>query len=814
MKNHNFFSLISDKAKYVIFFFIIIVILASIGLKDFYLDASSDSLSLENDLDVSYYQKSKEKYGSDNFLIITYKPETKIFSKLNLSNLELLEQKLSKIKNVKKVTTILNLPLFNSPKIDITEIGEKNINLLHPNVDLSTAPNEILNNPLYKNNLISSDGKTTAILVELIENNEFQQLNNRKKQLLKQITKNNIEKSELAEISLKIKKINRQTRKEQDNIIKEIREILANHKDNNQIYLGGLPMIVSDSIEYIKSDIKIFGLAIIMVICSISFLLFKNLRFVIIPLFCAAIVIISLSGYLGYSNWPITTVSANFIALLLILTMSITIHLIVRYEEELQINNNLTQKKLIIASCQKMALPCFYTTITSMVAFASLTISSLKPVIDFGWMMFIGLIIAYICSFTLFPALNSILQKTKIKKTQYSLTLKITKLFANLAMQQQKIILAIFTTITIIGIYGIFNLSIENRFIDYYKKDTEIHQGMKAIDQNLGGTIPLDIIIEAPKNFQKTSNSFNIFGQIDNSNNITSGYWFNPINHSKIAQIHKYLEETPEIGKVNSLYSTLELIKQIDKNLTNNSFNLGLIYKKLNQDIKKQIFTPYISSDGNQIRINTRIYETNQNLKRNELINKIKYDLSNQLKLEKDQFTLTGMTILYNNILQSLFKSQILTLGFVFLIIFLMFLILFKNFYLSLIAIIPNIFSAIFILGIMGISKISLDIMTITIAAISIGIAVDNTIHYIHRFKTEFQNSNNIKKALTKTSNSIGRAIFYTAIIISSGFFTLTLSNFMPTIYFGILTATAMLASLLANLILLPAIIIILKPKI
>ncbi len=814
MKNHNFFSLINDKAKYVIFFFIMITILASIGLKDFYLDASSDSLSLENDLDVSYYQNSKEKYGSDNFLIITYKPETRIFSKLILTNLELLQQKLSKIKNVKKVTTILNLPLFNSPKINISEIGEKNINLLHPNVDFSTAPNEILNNPLYKDNLISSDEKTTAILIELTENKEFHQLNKRKNQLLKQITKNNIEKSELAEIYLKIKKINRQTRKEQDNIIKEIREILDNHKDNNQIYLGGLPMIVSDSIEYIKSDIKIFGLAIIIVICSISFLLFKNLRFVIIPLFCATIVIILLSGYLGYSNWPITTVSANFIALLLILTMSITIHLIVRYEEELQINNNLTQKKLIIASCQKMALPCFYTTITSMVAFASLTISSLKPVIDFGWMMFIGLIIAYICSFTLFPALNSILKKTKIKKTQYSLTLKITKFFANLAIQQQKIILAIFTIITIIGIYGIFNLSIENRFIDYYKKDTEIHQGMKAIDQDLGGTIPLDIIIDAPKNFQKKSNSVNIFGQIDNSNNITSGYWFNPVNHSKIAQIHKYLEETPEIGKVNSLYSTLELIKQIDKNLTNNSFNLGLIYKKLDQDIKKQIFTPYISNDGNQIRINSRIYETNQNLKRNELINKIKHDLSNQLKLEKDQFTLTGMTILYNNILQSLFKSQILTLGFVFLIIFLMFLILFKNFYLSLIAIIPNIFSAILILGIMGISKISLDIMTITIAAISIGIAVDNTIHYIHRFKTEFKNSNNIKKALTKTSNSIGRAIFYTAIIISSGFLTLTLSNFMPTIYFGTLTAAAMLASLLANLILLPTIITILKPKI
>jgi predicted RND superfamily exporter protein len=812
MKN-IFINFICKKPKLIILSFIILTIISATGQKYFYLDASSDSLALENDQDVKFYQEITKKYGSDNFLIITFTPKTKIFSKLNLKKLEALQNDLKKITYISKVTSILNLPLFNSPKIEISDIGKKNITLLHPNVDLLTAPQELINNPLYNNNLISADGNTTALLLELPLDKELLKYTTRKNELIKKQVKNNDENIELTNINKKIKEINHSTRIKQDITIKEVREILEKYKNDNKIYLGGLPMIISDSIAYISNDIKIFGISIILVICLISFIIFRNIRFILLPLLCAGIVIIILSGYLGYANWPITTVSANFIALLLILTISITMHLIVKYQEEIHINKKHNQLQLISSTCHKMAIPCLYTTLTSMVAFASLTISSLKPVIDFGWMMFIGLIIAYISCFTFFPAINILLKKIPTHKEKNSYTSYFTKFTAEISIKKPILTILLFTFSTGIGIYGISKISVENRFIDYYKKDTEIYQGMYEIDNKLGGTIPLDIIINPPKTYKAPAKTLNIFGQISNNKNITSGYWLNSLNQNKIKELHQYFANMPEIGKVTSIYTTLKMLEQIDHSFTENNFNLELIYKKLPDDIKKQIFSPFISDDGNQIRINNRIYETNKELKRNEFINKIKNDLEKKFNLEKDQFRLTGMTILYNNILQSLFKSQILTIGFVFFIIFLMFIILFKKLNLAIIAIIPNIFSAIFILGLMGLSNISLDIMTITITAISIGIAVDNTIHYIHRFKQEIKNDNNHQKAIRKTHDSIGKAIYYTATIISAGFLTLTLSNFMPTIYFGALTASAMLLSLFTNLLLLPALINIIKPR-
>ena len=199
-------------------------------------------------------------------------------------------------------------------------------------------------------------------------------------------------------------------------------------------------------------------------------------------------------------------------------------------------------------------------------------------------------------------------------------------------------------------------------------------------------------------------------------------------------------------------------------------------------------------------------------MRRNKLINKINNDLQGKLGFDKEEFKLAGVLILFNNLLQSLFKSQILTLGFVMAGIFIMFLILFRNLTLSLIGVVPNFIAAFFILGIIGLLGIPLDMMSITIDAITIGIAVDNSIHYIYRFREEFQKSNNYHQTLETCHSTVGVAILNTSITIVFGFSILYLSNFIPTIYFGIFTGIAMLLAMISVLTLLPKLILLVKP--
>ena len=242
------------------------------------------------------------------------------------------------------------------------------------------------------------------------------------------------------------------------------------------------------------------------------------------------------------------------------------------------------------------------------------------------------------------------------------------------------------------------------------------------------------------------------------------------------------------------------------------SLEIAVLYSKIPDQIKKEIVSPYISVEKDEARISVRIRDSLENLRRNELIKKINYDLNTKLGLDKEEFKLAGVLILFNNLLQSLFKSQILTLGIVMLGIFAMFLILFRNVVLSLIGVVPNFIAAFFILGIIGLMQIPLDMMTITIAAITIGIAVDNSIHYIYRFKEEFKKINNYSETLDRCHSTVGIAILNTSITIVFGFSILILSNFIPTIYFGIFTGIAMLLAMISVLTLLPKLLLIYKP--
>ena len=774
---------------------VLFLLLVSFGYysKDFKLDASSDTLLLENDPDLKYLKEVNNRYGSKEFLILTYTPEEAMISEKSLNNLLSLKYKIQSLDWVYSVITLLDVPLLNNSDAPLADRLQNFTTLKSENVDIERGFEEILSSPVFKNFVISEDGKTTGIIVNIKEDVNLKNLDDKSKE--------------------EIEKYKDLRKKKNHKNIVEIRELIKSYKNIGKIYLGGIPMIADDMMSFIKNDIIVFGIGVLLFIIVTLWFVFKKLIWIIVPLSSCFFSVLIMTGLLGLIGWKVTVISSNFIALMLILTMAMNIHMSTRFLQLKKNNPNLKNSEIIFMTTSKMFWPIIYTALTTICAFLSLIFSEIKPVIDFGWMMSLGLIISFVITFTLLPTLINLLstEKNNIEGESKS---KITEFLGEISINSRPTIFLITLVVIISSIVGISRLEVENSFINYFNKNTEIYKGMKLIDEKLGGTTPLDIIIKFPT-FEKdkltvADDEFEDWGDEENHDN--RKYWFTKDKIEKIEKVHSYLESNPFVGKVLSFSSILKVAKQLNNNKPLDTLEIGVFYSKIPDTIKKEVIDPYISIEDNEARISLRIKDSEKNLRRNDLIKKIEYDLENQIGLKSNEYKLAGVLILFNNLLQSLFKSQILTLGFVMSGIFAMFLILFRNIKLSLIGVVPNFIAAFFILGIIGLLEIPLDMMTITIAAITIGIAVDNSIHYIYRFKEEFFQNNSYEKTIKLCHSTVGIAILNTSITIVFGFSILVLSNFIPTIYFGVFTGLAMLLAMISVLTLLPSLILLTKP--
>ena len=776
-------------------FAILLISLISFGYysKDFRLDASSETLLIEGDPDLKYLNEINERYGSKDFLILTYTPKEGMVTNTSINNLLSLKYKIQSLKWVHSVITLLDIPLLNNSEAPLQERLQNFKTLKDEDVDKNRGFDEIIGSPVFRNFVISEDGKTSGIIVNLKRDNS-----------LKDIKKKS--KSEIEDLKDKIKKKNHQN-------ILEIRDVIKSYENVGIIHLGGIPMIADDMMSFIKSDIIVFGIGVLLFIVATLWFVFRKLIWIIVPISSCFFSVIIMMGFLGLLGWKVTVISSNFIALMLILTMAMNIHMSTRFLQLREKLNNKSNFEIISLTTKKMFWPILYTVLTTIIAFLSLIFSEIKPIIDFGWMMSMGLITSFIITFTLLPTLINFVPKENTSLNVDYEKSKITSFFANSSQKNSKTIFLITGFILVLSLIGISRLEVENSFINYFSKKTEIYKGMKLIDEKLGGTTPLEVILKFPKkekNQTTEDEEFEDWGDNDDDN--TEKYWFTKDKIDKIASVHNYLDSLPEVGKVLSFSSIIDVATLLNNNKPLGTLEMGVLYSKIPKSIKTEIIDPYISIKDNEARINLRIIDSQENLRRNDLINKINFDLENKLGFDKDEFKLAGVLILFNNLLQSLFKSQILTLGLVMIGIFGMFVILFKNIKLSLIGVVPNFIAAFFILGIIGLIGIPLDMMTITIAAITIGIAVDNSIHYIYRFKEEYSNLKDYNKTLKICHETVGRAILNTSITIVFGFSILVLSKFIPTIYFGIFTGLAMLLAMISVLTLMPSLILLIKP--
>ncbi|WP_373090030.1 RND family transporter [Zhongshania sp.] len=817
-------------------FWVLAILLAIVGWLGSYiptlqLDASADALVLEGDESLAYYRDISKRYGSEDFLLVTYQPQADLFAPEQLQTLGELRDRLAELPNVSNVTSILDVPLLESPRVSLSQVTAGEIPTLRtPGIDMDMVREELATSPIYKSLLTSTDGSTTAIQVNIQRDERYYELLNQRDALRVKAAAETIsadEQATLDDLEKTFADYTAEAHERQAKLVALARDIVKDYRGDATVFLGGVPMIAVDMIAFVKSDLRVFGAGILLFIVVLLTVIFRRLRWVLIPLSTCVLNVVFMLGLLSFLDWRLTVISANFVALLLIITLSVTIHLVVRYREYSAAQPEADQFSLVSQTTAIMAMPCLYTTLTTLVAFASLVVSGIRPVIDFGWMMTIGVVSALVLTFIVMPC-AMMLMKRHNEKGGSDDSAAFTRYFAVATERFGRTVVVVSTGLLLLSVWGITQLKVENRFIDYFHDTTEIYQGMETIDAELGGTIPLDIILDLPKedpvaekavnsgsdDFDDFSNDFandfaDDFGDFGDAGAAQSE-WFTVAGLQRIQSVHNYVDGLPETGKVLSLSTFYELMQIIMGNV--DDLQLALAQRSLPESISSILIDPYMSTEVDQVRISVRVKETSRTLNRNQLLIDIEDHLVNELGFAPEQVHLTGMLVLYNNMLQSLFTSQIMTLSAVFVAILAMFMVLFRSLSLALIALAPNLLAAGAVLGGMGLAGIPLDMMTITIAAITVGIGVDNTIHYVHRFKQEFPTDRNYLATMYRCHASIGRAMYYTSSIIIFGFSILALSNFTPSIYFGLLTGLAMLAALLGAMLLLPKLLLVIKP--
>lgn len=792
--------------------------LSALGMPKFRIDASADSLLLDNDADFQSFRDMAKRYPAREFLFVTVTPRQSLFEPASLALIKSLRADLKGLGQVESVLTILDIPLVKNAKTTLSEIADKYRTLESPDVDLAKAREELLTSPLYKKVAISEDGATTAIRVMLREFPGFRQLQTERGDLVYKRATTGLDATEAARLAvvepayqagkLALEDVNRES-------IERIRAVLAKYHGEAKIHLGGLPMITNDLISFVRSDIVVFGVGALVLAVGMLGYLFREVRWVMIPLATCLYCTVAILGLLGLIGWELTVISSNFIALTLILTISINIHLIVHYMELYREHPERPQRELVRSMAHDMAKPCLYTNLTSIVGFASLVTSDIKPIIDFGWMMSLSLAIVYVVLFTLIPAVMVLMEKRLLKVSDEG-NAGFTLSLARFTDKHGTTVILATVVISVLGVWGTLKLEVENSFINYFKQSTEIYQGLKQVDETLGGTTPVDIVLKFPAPIAPTTTpegeDAELSAMFEDKPSNKADYWFTAEKVARIKQVHDYLEKIPGVGKVTSLASMVRVAEDLNKGREFDPFELNVIYKRLPAALKDEMISPYISIDADEARISMRILDSLPNLRRHALLEQIRQGLQKDLGLKPAEFQMVGLLVLYNNMLQSLYSSQIQSIGWSILGVLLILWVLFRSFLAALIGVIPNLVAAAGVLGFMGWMGIPLDMMTIMVASLTIGIAVEDCIHYLYRYGVEYKRIQDGVKTMYYCHSNIAKAGFYTTLVVCFGFSILVMSNFVPSIIFGILTTVAMTVAILGALTLMPKLILLWKP--
>lgn len=800
-----YFSVL-DHPWLVLVFVILLSGLASYHARDFSFDASSDDLVVQGDPKLAFYRKMSERFGGDDFLVVTYaNNDGDLFSDASLARIAAIQGALGAIDGVAGVFSILDVPLLKSPPVPLERLAEGYLTLTDPKVDRTLAKKELTGSPLFRNYLISADGDATALRIDLDPEKKLSVLLDRRDELRALDNPDEGQLEKLAQVEREYSRAREDYLMRRDRLLEDVRAVKDRFEDDATMYLGGVPMVAADMITFVKRDLRLFGSTVVLLIMAMLFLFFRRARWVLLPMLISALTILFTTAFLGYFDKPVTVISANFISLLGIICISFAIHLIVRYRELLVEDPEGSYESMVRDAMVHKFVPCLYTALTTMLAFGSMMASGILPVEDFGWMMCLGIVISFVVTYFVFPAVMLVLGRGEGGAT-LGQRLRLTEILCGLARDRPKGLIVIGGVVAIFAAGGLAQLTFNNRFIDYFAEDTEIRQGMEYIDQHLGGTVPFDVYLKFPP--WEPPDADDPFAT--SADEFPERYWYSPEKLAVIGKLHDFTAEQAETGKVLSLATLNRIARSFNDGEQLTALEMSAALGLMPKQIRQQLIEPYADPGSGYARVNARVKESGPYFSRGALIEDIKSFSQETLGMEA---RVTGMMVLFNDMLEQLYDSQIRTLGYLVLTTFIMFSLLLRSIVLAVLALIPNVIAAAAVIGFMGYANIPMDMMTITIAAISVGIGVDDAIHYLHRFREELRRDNDVGRAVKEAHDTIGRAMYFTSLVVIGGFSVLALSNFLPTVYFGILTALAMLLAMLANLTLLPSLLIVCLPR-
>jgi hypothetical protein len=788
---HTLLGTIVSHPRAVLAVFLLCTVALGWRAKDFQIDASADTLLMRDDPNYIRTRIVNRRFSPQEFLLVVYKPRNApLLSEKTFKDLRTLAEKLRALDRVESVRSILNVPLFFQVEGGLTALKDPSeLTLEKRHYGIAQLRKAFRGHPLYEDLLINREQTATAIQVLFRSDKELDKIDDgivalRKKSLEGKLTAE--EEREMARLKKRAEPMEKRLDAIRTTEIETIRSILAEFEDRADTYVGGLHVLGYQLIRIIKNDLMVFGAGIAAVICLILFLLFRKARWVVITVVCCACSVLATMGLFGLLGFKTTVISSNFIVLQLILTLAIVIHLIVQYREYSAEHPDWNQAELVRQTLFRKAAPCFYAGITTSVGFASLLFSGIQPVITFGWMMIIAMFFSIGISLILFPAAMALLPREK-EARPWRISHRILDFFTAATLKHPALIAVAAAGVLAASVGGLFLLDVENSFINYFRERTRVHKELSFIDQQLGGTTPLDIVYTIPgaerkKDLVMTAGTVQLLQRVQHA-----------------------LKRHEAVGKTLSVVNFTELARKVNEGRPLTEYELTAIYWTMEDALREELLGAFFAPEHAQVRFSVRIKDTTEGLDRAELLAAIRGDMET-LGIPESRFTLSSLFVLYQDVLQQLFRSQILTLGIVYAVLLLTFLAIFRSLKVALIGIAPNILSTLAVLGVMGWLGIPLDLMTITIAAIAMGIAVDDTIHYIHRYREELEDSS-ADKAVERTHASVGHAILYTSLIIILGFSLLAFSDFVPSVLFGLLTGFAMLVALVFALCLLPVLL-------
>jgi hypothetical protein len=757
----------------------------------FRIDASPDTLLTPNNEHYVQTRVVNERFATAEMLVIAYQPrDHELLSDATFEDLRGLTREISALPRVASVRSLLNVPIPGDGNGTAALASLSGSSFEERELPFDELSRALRGHPIYEGLLVDEAQTITSLQVLFSADEALAALDARILEAERQALGGELsgtQKERLESLRRRAEPLQRALSNAREEEVTRIGDIVAVYRDDADVYVGGIHALEHGLIGIIEHDVAVFGSAIAVAICSMLLILFRSFRWMMVPVAACAISVTCTVGVFVLLGLETTVISANFVALQLILTLAVVMHLIVEYRQSAARHPEWPVGSLIDATMRRKTKPCLYAGLTTSVGFASLLVSGIQPVISFGWMMIIAMGISLAVTLILFPSAIALFQPGRPGATGGRLTTALLERLARLATRRKGFVLAASAAVFLWGLSGAFLLELENSFLDYFDESTDIHRDLAFIDRHLGGTTPLDVVYTIPE--AERSPDLVLTAEAVQA----------------LQRIHNELEQHEAVGKVLSVTSFTALARRLNGDRPLTETELTAAYRLIPDEVRDELLGSFFAPDQHQVRFSTQIQDTTAGLDRSALLQDIRAGLES-LGVAEDDYQLTNLAVLYEDILSQLFTSQASTIAVVLAALAAAFWASFGSLSVALTALVPNVLAATAVFGIMGWLGIELDVMTITIAAVTIGIAVDDTIHYVHRF-LEVRRDEDGEQAVLTVHRTVGFPILYTTIIITLGFSLLALSDFVPSVLFGALTGFAMVVALIADLTLLPVLL-------